>query len=53
MPALPKNKWIWIILIFLTLNTLCFWTLGAVKLISHLEYQGKIKRMAQNMLRRN
>ena len=52
MPALPKNRWIWIILIFLTLNTLCFWTLGAVKLISHLEYQGKIKHMAQNMLRR-
>ena len=52
MSALPKNRWIWIILIFLTLNTLCFWTLGAVKLISHLEYQGKIKRMAQNMLRR-
>jgi uncharacterized protein YfaS (alpha-2-macroglobulin family) len=46
LPALLKKKWIWITLIFLTLNTL-----GLIKIISVLEHQGRIRSMAQDLLR--
>ena len=46
MPALFKKKWIWITLLFLTLNTL-----GLLKVISVLEQPGRTRSMAQDMLR--
>lgn len=47
MLALFKKKWIWITLLFLTLNTL-----GLIKIISVLEHQGRIRSMAQDLLNR-
>ncbi len=46
MPAPFKKKWIWITLLFVTLNTL-----GLIKIISVLEHQGRIGSMTRNVLR--